>query len=217
VRSHRYRYGFVLVLILASLTFGLAAPDGDWPRLIIVVLQAATLVAAVAASQAHRWLLRLAVVVAVLFTAGAMATLLGSDEFGNDSARLISLILVAMASPAIVYGIVKEYRVERSVTLHTMFGVLCLYLLLGMLFASGLEAIQSVSNETMLKPGSTASSHFLYFSFVSLTTTGFGDIVAATNVGRSFSVTESLIGQIYLVTVVALIVGNLRPRARARA
>ena len=52
-------------------------------------------------------------------------------------------------------------------------------------------------------------SDFLYFSFASLTTTGYGDLTAATNVGRSFAITEALIGQIYLVTVVALIVGNI--------
>lgn len=210
--SHRYRFGFVLLLIFASLAFGLAAPDGDWPRLIIVVLQAATLVAAVAASHAHSWVLRLAIAVAVLLTAGAILALAGSDELGSDSSRLVSLLLVAMAPPAITYGVVSQYREEGGVTMHTMFGVLCLYLLLGMLFATGLEAVQSLSNEPMLSPSSTTSAHFLYFSFVSLTTTGFGDIVAATNLGRSFSVTEALIGQIFLVTVVALIVGNLRPR-----
>ena len=52
---------------------------------------------------------------------------------------------------------------------------------------------------------------FIYFSYATLTTVGYGDLVAATNLGRSLAITEALLGQIYLVTVVALIVGNLRP------
>jgi len=45
-----------------------------------------------------------------------------------------------------------------------------------------------------------------------LTTTGYGDFVAATGLGRAIAITEALVGQVYLVTVVAAIVSNLRPR-----
>jgi uncharacterized membrane protein len=58
---------------------------------------------------------------------------------------------------------------------------------------------------------------FLYYSFTTLTTTGFGDLTAAAELGRTLSVVEALTGQIYLVTVVALIVSNLRPRRRLDA
>ena len=209
-----YRFGFVLALILVSIGVGLAAPEGDWPRLVFVWLQAATLVAAVAASETHRWAVRAAVVVAIALSAGAAAALLGTDEFGNDSSRLISVVLVGMAAPAIAYGLVRDFRQERSVTVHTMFGVLCLYLLLGLAFAVGLETIQEIANESMLNPTGTEASDFLYFSYSALTTTGFGDVVARTDLARSLTVIETLIGQIYLVTIVALIVGNLQPRRR---
>jgi voltage-gated potassium channel Kch len=55
---------------------------------------------------------------------------------------------------------------------------------------------------------------FLYFSYSTLTTVGYGDLVAATNLGRSLAITEALLGQIYLVTVVAVIIANLRRPAR---
>jgi hypothetical protein len=216
VRTHHYRFGAVLLLILISLTFGLAAPTGDGARLVIVVLQGATLVAAVTASGAHRWLVRLTIVVAVVLTAAAAGAVIGTDKVGSDSARIISLFFVTLAPPAIIYGIVKEFRERGAVTLHTMFGGLCLYLLIGIFFANGLETVQSISNESMLSPASDNAANFLYFSFVSLTTTGFGDVTAATSLGRSFAITEALIGQIYLVTVVAVIVANLRPRSPSR-
>jgi hypothetical protein len=50
---------------------------------------------------------------------------------------------------------------------------------------------------------------FLYFSFVTLTTVGFGDRTAAGDLGRMLAVTEALLGQLYLLTVVALVIGNI--------
>ncbi len=49
----------------------------------------------------------------------------------------------------------------------------------------------------------------LYFSFTTLTTLGYGDLTPAGDVGRMLAITEALIGQVYLVTIVALIVTNL--------
>ena len=56
---------------------------------------------------------------------------------------------------------------------------------------------------------------YLYFSFVTMTTTGYGDLTAAHGLGRALAVLEALIGQLYLVTVIALLVSNLSRRGRA--
>jgi hypothetical protein len=91
-----------------------------------------------------------------------------------------------------------------------MFGVLCVYLLLGSAFAYAYGVVSAIENGSFFAQISgPEQSDFLYFSFATITTTGFGDLTAATDVGRSLAVTEALVGQIYLVTVVALIVGNL--------
>jgi hypothetical protein len=56
---------------------------------------------------------------------------------------------------------------------------------------------------------------FLYFSYASLTTVGYGDLSPAEDLGRMLAVSEALLGQLYLVTVVALLVGNIgRDRTR---
>ena len=214
MRPLHYRFGIVLGLILASIVFELASPDGDWARLVAVALRAATLIAAVVASRAHRWVTRLTVVASVLVVVGAATAVIGSDEFGADSSHVVGLLLVALAPPAIVSGLVKHFREEGGITVQTMFGVLCLYLLVGLLFGSAYATIEAVSNDSILKPASDTSADFVYFSFSTLTTTGFGDVVAATDLGRSLAITEALLGQIYLVTVVAVIVSNLRPAPR---
>lgn len=212
-----YRFGLVLALILAAVAFGLAAPEGDGARLVGVSLQAATLVAAVVASRAHRWVIRLSVVAAVLGAVGTGLALLGTNEFGDGSAEIVALLYVLLTPPAIVSGLIKHFREEGEVTTQLVFGVLCLYLLAGLLFGVAYGADQEISGEAFFKSGTGEQDDFLYFSYTTLTTVGYGDLIAAHDVGRSLAITEALVGQIYLVTVVAVIVSNLRPaRSRSR-
>jgi hypothetical protein len=65
--------------------------------------------------------------------------------------------------------------------------------------------------------GDPALPQALFFSFVTMTTTGYGDLVPAANPAQSFAVLEALIGQLFLVTAVAKAVENWRPRAWRRA
>jgi len=215
VHRIHYRFGVVLGLILAAVAFGLAAPEGEGARFVGVSLQAATLVAAVAASRAHRWVVRLSVVAAVLGVAGTAAALFGTDQFGDVSADIVALLYVLLTPPAIVSGLIKHFREEGEVTVQLMFGVLCLYLLVGLLFGVAYGAIQEISEEPFFTTGTGVRDDFLYFSYATLTTVGYGDLIADHDVGRSLAITEALVGQIYLVTVVAVIVSNLRP-ARSR-
>jgi hypothetical protein len=208
-----HRYGVVLLLILCSLVFLLAAPDDDWARLVAIALQGATLVLALYASEARPAIARLATVVVGLAVLGSAAALIGFGELGTTAGRIVSVLLIALAPVAISIGVVRGVRTEGVVTLHTMFGVLCIYLLLGMLFASVYGLVGDLQSETFFASGIDPDiSDYLYFSFATLTTVGYGDLSAATDLGRSVAITEALIGQIYLVTVVAVIAGNLSRR-----
>ena len=214
-----YHFGVVLVLILVSVVVGLAAPETDGWRVVTVLLQGATLIAAVIAAHAHEWVIRLTIAATTLLLAGAVGSVIGTEDFGADSARLISFLMVALAPPALITGVRKQLSTEQRVTLETMFGVLCLYLLLGLLFSAAYGTLQDVFNNgegRFFTTGAGDSADFLYFSFSTLTTVGFGNLIASTDVGRSLAITEALLGQIYLVTVVAVIVGNMRPTAANR-
>ena len=217
--SLRHRYLIVLVLILVTIAFQLAARDGEIARMISVVLQAATLIAAVATAGSHIWVVRITVAVCVVLVLAAAGAVLGTERYGGDAARVVSLLLVSLAPPALVVGLRNRFRQAGGITMHTMFGVLCLYLLIGLLFGTLFDVIVSISGDPFFTaPGTEQTSDFLYFSYATLTTVGYGDLTAATGLGRSLAITEALIGQIYLVTVVALIVSQLgTSRARQDA
>jgi hypothetical protein len=208
-----HRYGLVLLLILCSLVFQLAAPDQGWARLVTIALQGATLVLALYASEARPLIARLATVVVASAVLGSAGALIGLGELGSSAGRIVAVLLVALAPVAIVRGVVRGVRTEGAVTLHTMFGVLCVYLLIGMLFAYAYGLVGDAQSEPFFVSGIDPDiSDYLYFSFATITTVGYGDLAAATDLGRSVAIAEALIGQIYLVTVVAVIVGGLSRR-----
>jgi len=208
-----HRYGLVLLLILCSLVFQLAASDQDWARVVTIALQGATLVLALYASEARRLIERLATVVVAVAVLGSTGALIGFGELGSTAGRIVAVLLVALAPIAIARGVVRGVRTEGAVTMHTMFGVLCIYLLIGMLFAYAYGLVGDAQSQPFFASGIDPDiSDYLYFSFATITTVGYGDLAAATDLGRSVAIAEALTGQIYLVTVVAVIVGSLSRR-----
>jgi hypothetical protein len=210
-----HRYGLLLALILCSLVFQLAAPDEGWAREVTIALQGGTLLFALVASEVRPLVVRLAALVvgaAVLASAGVEV----GAGLGASAARVVAVLFAALAPVAIFRGVVRGVRQDGGVTTHTMFGVLCIYLLLGTLFAYAYALLGDAQAGPFFAEQAGADIRdYLYFSFVTVTTTGYGDLTAASDVGRSMAIAEALLGQIYLVTVVAVIVGNLGRRRAA--
>jgi Ion channel len=216
VHRIHYHFGYVLLLILATVSFSMAAPEGDVARFVAVTLQALVLVAAAIASRVHRGLIVLCIGVAFVGILGAGAAIFGTGQFGNSSAAVVALLYVLLTPVAIATGVVKQFKDAGAVTVETMFGVLCLYLLIGLMFGVAYGAIEELSGSDFFTQGAGERDDFLYFSYSTLSTVGYGDLTAATNLGRSMAMTEALTGQLYLVTVVAVIVSNLRPGRRLK-
>jgi hypothetical protein len=125
--------------------------------------------------------------------------------------------ILALAGAVIVArGVVGGIMVERRVTLHSVMGALTVYLLAGLVFAFCYAVMDEIAGAAVLSHlGTDKHAEEVYFSFITLTTVGYGDIVPTAAAARMTSVLEALFGQLYLVTIVAVIVSNVGARAHA--
>lgn len=206
----RRSFAPVLAAIVVAVVFQMSAPDTDLTRLIGVLIQGSVIVLALRAAGAGSRVIVAATALVAAFTLAAILALLLPGEPARAAPRVLTLILVVLAPTAIVAGVLRELREDGKVTVQTIICGICLYLLVGLAFASLYGAIEDLSGEHFFRHGVPGTPNdFLYFSLATLTTTGYGDFAAATELGRAISVTEALVGQIYLVTVLAVIVGNV--------
>ena len=141
------------------------------------------------------------------------------------------MALVAVTPIAIVRRLVQHPKVN----LTTITGAANIYLLFGLFWASVYSFIGALTrSRARRRPPRRSSSRrpqrtpvgsdFIYYSYMTLTTVGYGDLTAASQIGRMVSITEALVGQLYLVIVVSVLVANVgasgprsgsRPRRRS--
>jgi hypothetical protein len=208
-----FRYGGVLLLTLAIAVFALIAADSGAVRTIELFAAGAVLLVAVLTSRAPAATRRLAGagVAIVVLVGGITAAFVGPHPaltFAGTS------LLLAVTVGVILAGLVRLV-IERGVVLQAVFGALAVYMLAGLVFAFLIGALATGGSRPYFASGTDATQNArVYYSFTALTTTGFGDYTAATRAGRALAVLEMLVGQLYLVTVIATLVGNLRHQRR---
>jgi hypothetical protein len=203
-------YGLVLVMIVT--TYVLAASLSErWGATILVFAQIGTVLLALRTSQARRGLL---VVANVLFAMAAVAAVV--NLFTDHDSGLRPLVFIAASILYVVapVSIVRHIVYRREVDQETMLGALAAYLLIGMAFAFAYRFVGAVETAPFFgSEGEGTLSQSLFFSFVTLTTTGYGNLVPAGNPGQTMAVLEALVGQLFLVTAVGKLVTAWRPRA----
>lgn len=195
---------------------GISRP-GPWSQATASVLLAITVILSLRVADARPTVVRPIAAITIILMLLALVEAIAGNSRGVAVA-CSQLLLVAVAPPATMVGTIRTLRQRNQVTVEAVFGVLCLYVLLGMCFAFLYSLIAALNNGAFFAGHQEANmAHSLYFSFTTLATVGYGDFTAASNLGHTLSISEALLGQIYLVTVVSLIVGNLGLRRREPA
>lgn len=204
------RYGALFLLILVSML--LSAANTTWLKVVAVMVQGGMVLFAFLVSRAPRRAWRLATVLVPIAVILGIVGHVSESGFAESITAVIAVILPVTAIVVLVRRIAEDLP---SVSARTILGLLSVYLLIGMTFAALFATIAVISDEPFFAQTKTAEPvDFTYFSFVTLSTVGYGDFTAANPMPRMLSAIEGLTGQLYLVTVVAVAVSRVRRRSQ---
>lgn len=211
-----------------------ARPAGGQLRFgVLLITSALLLIWLLAGPQSVRPLVGGTVIFASLLLTGARWAVAGWGwslrAAAADSALALSMFVVILADVhwvsllgaiwLLVVGVIVPGQIIRAllkrgvIDVQALLGAITVYVLLGVSFAMALTIAGLVeSTATLILAGTAGDGTFrdvVYFSFITLSTTGYGDITPLSGTARALSVVEAVGGQIYLVTAVALVVGAL--------
>jgi hypothetical protein len=207
-----HSYWAVLVAIFVAFFLAALLPDAPWASSLIVLVQSGTLLIVIWTAG---WTMRERSVPFAIATAAGLAAAINifwQGEVLTAALGLVAGVLTITIAVAIATGAIAQNEVNsRSVA-----GAICVYLLFGMLFMFVYGVMALLGHGPFFAQGTDGTRPLrLYFSFVTLATLGYGDYTPAGNLGHALAVLEALIGQLYLVTVVAVVVTRLgRPGRR---
>lgn len=210
----RHSYWAVLGAIFVGFFLAALLPDTPWALSTLVLVEAATLAIAIWTAG---WAMRegtFPLALATAGTVGAVVNLFWQDKALTAALGIVGGLLAITIAVVIAVGAIAQQEVNtRSVA-----GAICVYVLFGIVFMFVYSTMAVLDAAPFFAQGTDGTRPLrLYFSFVTLATLGYGDYTPKGNLGHALAVLEALMGQLYLVTVVAVVVTRLaRPRRGAR-
>ena len=207
-------YGLVLLLVLVTYVVSVSVTEQRAASIVLAV-QLATVWLTLRTSHARRGVrlvagigLCLAAVVAVV---GVFVHNPG-EQLGGIFAVCCLLYLIAP------FSIVRHLILRQQIDTETLLGAVAAYLLIGMFFAFAYKAAGEFGSVPFFgSAGDGTLSQDLFFSFVTMTTVGYGNLVPAANPGQTFAVLEAVTGQLFLVVAVGKIISSMQPRRGDRS
>jgi hypothetical protein len=207
-------YGLLFILLLIDYVILTLVDSPRWGGLLRGFPLAVTVLFAVHTSASSRRMVRVAQLAVVLSLAGGLAeAATGGKQEGALSYLLLTVLL--MITPVVI---LRRVLPKQGVDIETLFAVVDVYIILGLIFSTlfiGIAHLEPAGKPFLAQSGYHPPSNYVYLSYVTLTTVGFGDLTPYSNVARSVVVFEALIGQIFLVTLVARLVALYSAESRS--
>lgn len=211
-RQHAQRasdaFGLVLLLILATYVLASVISNRGWAAVPLTLVTGSASVVALVSSHARPGVVRRALWLASIAVALAAISAAGGGRIWLSLANLIEICLLAVGMAAVL----RRVLTSETVSSRTILGAISVYTSLGILFTWVYGLVDRLEGGGFFGQGVAAKgSDLLFFSYTTLTTTGYGDLVPTGQVGRMLSGLEMMLGQIFLVTLVAGLVSLWRP------
>jgi hypothetical protein len=202
--------GYFLVLALIAVSYALCATQGTAnPSSLALLVQLITVavilrVAQVAEGRRHAgW-----VVLAVAGIAIVVGQFVGAQGHVLDVLLSGASALAYLVAPI---AVIRHQIHRRSVDAEALVATIAAYILIGMFFTFVYNFVSLVTHTPTF--GSTTDDSLtnqLFFSFTSLTTTGYGNLIPTSAIGQSVAILEAIVGQLFLVIAVSRVVAGIR-------
>jgi hypothetical protein len=209
-RAERARDAFGLVFALVILTYVLASlvQNHGWGAVLLTVATSATSIVSLVSAHTRHRVVRAAIWLSALSLLLAVISALSGDRFWLNVGTIIQIALLTAATAAVLQRVVTSLEVSS----RTILGALSVYAVLGILFTFVYGWIDRVQGGAFFEGHPNPhGGDFLFFSYTTLTTTGYGNLVPGGQPGRMIAGLEMMIGQIFLVTLVAGLVSLWKP------
>lgn len=204
-------FGVVLLLVLATYATTSLTRYSGWSAVVVSILGSLTTVIALASSGVRDSLVRVGGGLAIASVTFAVIAALADRNGLLATSGLLQILLFTWAAAAILRAVLAE----SEVGFKTILGAISVYLIFGLLFTSLYVVIDKLQAGSFFEPArELQTGDYVFFSFTTLTTTGYGNLVPGGQPGKMFSVLEMLVGQIFLVTLIAGLVSVWRPGRR---
>jgi len=201
-RENRFLFLLISMILMLLMHPVLTVTGMYFARVFLKIFVSLVFLSAVyAVSQTRRMLL---IGIALMLPSFSMqwAQYFKNSYIVTVTSDLLFLVFLTYITAAIVNHVLKI----DDVTFEQVCGTLCVYMLMGLIWADAYSLINSVFGD-QFSGKAMAFADFIYFSFVTLTTVGYGDISPVGAVARSFAVVEAIVGQFFLAVLVARQVG----------
>ena len=220
--TFRHKFSILLLsLILILVVSPLLDPDGVGGLLWTIGLTAMFLIGSLVNLE-RKWVFRTTIPVVFLAILTSWAALI----MKSNPVCLTQFFVVAIFTASLAAFILISVLFDDMKRTHAILGAICVYLLIGLTWAvlySALELIEpepfafDVLRHERESNGLTSFSQLTYFSFVTMSTLGYGDITPRTELAETICWIQSVVGQLYIAILVAWLVNALPNEKRGQA
>ncbi len=213
IKARPSKFQGLLYAMLISFLLQPFVPEGRLREALVTVVTSLVLIVSIYAisDEKRKYVITSIVLVIPALIIAALYSITGDAEFLVVSyiSKIVFLLYVSYVS-------LRHVLTAERVSEDTIFGSICVYLLLGLTWAHIYSLIEHVNPGSYLglaqdyahsEFATNILRDFIYHSFTTLTTVGYGDIVPVSMLARTFNILEAIIGQVYMTVLVARIIG----------